>query len=193
MKLYDETGAHSSERSLLSRGSKSPSLLRSEGSSNDKTPFYFWEGPLKIGIPGLLWWPSSWESVCQFKRHRFGPCCRKIPHATDQLSLSVQFSSVAQSYPTKPLHSHNYWTSTLEPLTFNYWSPHALESMLYHKRNHSNEKSTLQRRSGFISWVRNIPWRKKWQPTPIFYPRKSHGQRSLAGYSPWSRKESNTS
>lgn len=100
MYLYDETGAHSSERSLLSGGSKSPSLLRSEGSSNDKTPFYFWEGPLKIGIPGLLWWPSSWESVCQFKRHRFGPCCRKIPHATDQQSLSVQFSSVMQSCPT---------------------------------------------------------------------------------------------
>ena len=30
-----------------------------------------------------------------------------------------------------------------------------------------------------------IPWRKKWQPTPVFLPGKSHGQRSLAGYSPW--------
>ena len=30
-----------------------------------------------------------------------------------------------------------------------------------------------------------IPWRRKWQPTPVFLPRKSHGQRSLAGYSPW--------
>ena len=29
-----------------------------------------------------------------------------------------------------------------------------------------------------------IPWRRKWQPTPVFLPRKSHGQRSLAGYSP---------
>ena len=35
-----------------------------------------------------------------------------------------------------------------------------------------------------------IPWRRKWQPTPIFLPGKSRGQRSLAGYSPWSRKES---
>ena len=34
-------------------------------------------------------------------------------------------------------------------------------------------------------WVGKIPWRRKWQPTPIFLPRKSHGQRSLTGYSPW--------
>ena len=35
-----------------------------------------------------------------------------------------------------------------------------------------------------------IPWRRKWQPAPVFLPGKSHGQRSLAGYSPWNRKES---
>ena len=34
-------------------------------------------------------------------------------------------------------------------------------------------------------WVRKIPWRKKWQPTPVFLPGKSHGQRSLMGCSPW--------
>ena len=33
-----------------------------------------------------------------------------------------------------------------------------------------------------------IPWRRKWQPTPVFLPGKSHGQRSLAGYSPWGSK-----
>ena len=42
----------------------------------------------------------------------------------------------------------------------------------------------------FNPWVRKAPWRKKWQPTPVFLPGKSHGQRSLAGYSPWGRKES---
>ena len=39
------------------------------------------------------------------------------------------------------------------------------------------------------SWVRKIPWRREWQPTPVFLPRESHGQRSLADYSPWSYKE----
>ena len=37
-------------------------------------------------------------------------------------------------------------------------------------------------------WIRNIPWRRKWQPTPVFLPGKSHGWRSLAGWSPWGRK-----
>ena len=38
-------------------------------------------------------------------------------------------------------------------------------------------------------WVGKIPWRRKWQPIPIFLPGKSHGQRSLAGYSLWGHKE----
>ena len=41
---------------------------------------------------------------------------------------------------------------------------------------------------GSLSWVEKIPWRRKWQPTSVFLPGKSHGQRSLAGYSPWSLK-----
>ena len=45
---------------------------------------------------------------------------------------------------------------------------------------------------GFDSWVGKIPWRRKWQPNPVFLPGKSHGQRSLAGYSPWGCKESDT-
>ena len=44
----------------------------------------------------------------------------------------------------------------------------------------------------FKPWVGEIPWRRKWQPTLVFLPGKSHGQRSLVGYSPWSWKESDT-
>ena len=44
------------------------------------------------------------------------------------------------------------------------------------------------RRLGFNSWVWKIPWRRKWQPTPVFFPGKSHGQRRLAGCSPWGGK-----
>ena len=40
------------------------------------------------------------------------------------------------------------------------------------------------RRPGFNPWVRKIPWRRKWQPIPVFLPGEFHGQRSLAGYSP---------
>ena len=38
-------------------------------------------------------------------------------------------------------------------------------------------------------WVGKIPWRRKWQPTPAILPGEFHGQRSLAGYSPWGCKE----
>ena len=51
------------------------------------------------------------------------------------------------------------------------------------------KESTCQcRRCGFHPRAGKKPWRSKWQPTPVFLPRKSHGQRSLAGYSPWSQK-----
>ena len=46
------------------------------------------------------------------------------------------------------------------------------------------------KRNRFDPWVRKIPWRRKWQSTPVFLPGKSHGQRSLEGYSPWGHKES---
>ena len=47
-------------------------------------------------------------------------------------------------------------------------------------------------RCGFDPWVWKIPWRRAWKPTPVFLLGESHGQRSLAGYSPWGRKESDT-
>ena len=52
------------------------------------------------------------------------------------------------------------------------------------------ESGSQYRRHGLDPWVRKIPWRKKWQPTPVFLPGESHGQRSLAGYSPWHCKGS---
>ena len=45
---------------------------------------------------------------------------------------------------------------------------------------------------GFRSWVGKIPWRRKCQYTPVFLSREFHGQRSLAGYSPWGHKESDS-
>ena len=45
------------------------------------------------------------------------------------------------------------------------------------------------RRPGFDPWVRKIPWRRKWQPTPVLLPGKFNEWRSLVGYSPWGRKE----
>ena len=46
-----------------------------------------------------------------------------------------------------------------------------------------------QRRPRFHPWVGKIPWRRAWQPTPAFLPGEFHGQKNLAGYSPWGLKE----
>ena len=45
------------------------------------------------------------------------------------------------------------------------------------------------KRSKFDPRVGKIPWKRAWQPTPVFLPEKYHRQRSLAGYSPWGHKE----
>ena len=61
----------------------------------------------------------------------------------------------------------------------------------------SGKESTCQcrrhRRHGFDPWVGKIAWRRKWQPTPVFWLGESHGQRSLGGYLPWGHTESDMS
>ena len=65
-----------------------------------------------------------------------------------------------------------------------------LEWTLIHPGGSAGYRNCLQdRRSGFNPWVRKIPWRRAWQPTPVFLPGVSHGQRSLVGFSTWSHKE----
>ena len=60
----------------------------------------------------------------------------------------------------------------------------------------SDKESTCRcrrhKRQEFNPWVRKIPWRRAWQPTSVFLPGESHGQRSLAGYSPWGHTELDT-
>ena len=57
----------------------------------------------------------------------------------------------------------------------------------------SGKEPTCQwRKPGFSPCIGKIPWRRKWQPTPVSLPGKSYGQRSLVGYSPWGHKESDT-
>ena len=60
----------------------------------------------------------------------------------------------------------------------------------------SGKESTCQcrrhKRHRFDPWVGKIPWRRAWQLTAVVLPRESHGQRSLAGYSPWGHKELDT-
>ena len=69
----------------------------------------------------------------------------------------------------------------------------ALPSASFTDRWVSGKESSCQcrrcKRHRFGPWIRKIPWRRKWQPTPVFLPRRFHGQWSLAGYSPRGCKE----
>ena len=56
----------------------------------------------------------------------------------------------------------------------------------------SKESVCQCRKPSFVPWVGKIPWRRKWQPTPVFLPGNPHRQRSLVGCSPRDLKESGT-
>ena len=77
---------------------------------------------------------------------------------------------------------------------------HWSSSLLPERRVHTGAPLVVQwqrfclptKRHGFDPWVGKIPQRSKWKPGPVFLTRKSHGQRSLADYSPWGHKELDT-
>ena len=62
----------------------------------------------------------------------------------------------------------------------------------WHSGKESACRCRTRKRCPFNSWVGNIPWRKKWQSTPVFLPGKFHGQKSLLGDSPCGLKELDT-
>ena len=78
--------------------------------------------------------------------------------------------------------------SNEDVITCVYWK--LLESVGGFPGGSDGKESACQwRRLRFDPWVRKIPWRREWQPTPVLLPGKSHGQRSLVGYSPWGHVE----
>ena len=97
------------------------------------------------------------------------------------------------------LYFFNVYLFTLEILFKNDCPPvSSFHFISQYKTQHENfpsssvgKRTHLQcRRHRFDPWAGKIPWRRAWQPVPVFLPGESHGQRSLAGYSPWSHKES---
>ena len=69
--------------------------------------------------------------------------------------------------------------------------------MLYHARLEIRGKEYTCycrrcKKHGFSPWVGKMPWRRAWQPTPVFLPGEAHGQRNLVGHSPWGPKEPDT-
>ena len=66
-----------------------------------------------------------------------------------------------------------------------------LKNLPAKKKKEKKKRICLQcSRPRFDPWVRKIPWRREWLPTPVSLPGEFHGQRSLADCSPWGRRES---
>ena len=86
------------------------------------------------------------------------------------------------------------WTTSFRASSLNSTSKSSPQKLPFLSRWCRGKESAYQcrrhKRCGFDPWVRKIPWRRKGQPTPVYFPGKSHGQRSLSGCSPWSCKES---
>ena len=110
--------------------------------------------------------------------------------------MSVSFLPLTVSSKTHILTVEaNFWSfltllpiifATAEPLQKKRWKRKWLKNNIKCKRLpwwFAGKESTCQfRRCRFKSWNWKISWRRKWQHTPVFLPRKSHGWRSLAGY-----------
>ena len=121
-------------------------------------------GILQARIPGWVAMPSSRESSPPRDRTR---------------SPALQ----ADSLPSEPpgilyIMDKSSWVS---PLSCSIISDHRVAQMVKHL--------SAMRETQVQSLGAEDPWRRKWQPTPVLLPGKSHGWRNLVGYSLWSRKE----
>ena len=98
-------------------------------------------------------------------------------------------SAGGKTFHSKTFHTVSIW------LKNNFNHIHALHfkvkvfqlSTWQSRRVDTVRASLVAQTVGSLGW--KIPWRRAWQPTPVFLPGESHGLRSLEGYSPWCRKE----
>ena len=115
------------------------------------------------------------------------------------LESVVISSSRGSSGPRDQTHISCFVRQVLfnaEPPGAEAWNnPHQTVCLAHHgPGGTSGREPACQRRRrkrwGFDPWVGKVPWRRAWQPTPVFLPGESHGQRSLVGYSPRGLTES---
>ena len=129
---------------------------------------------------------SGKESACQCRRHkrrRFDPWVRKILWSKKWQPTSVFLPG--KFHGQRSLVGYSPWGCNKLDMT-EQLSTQAHMPFYGLLRWLSGKESACQcRRCGFNPRFGNIPWRRKWHPTPVFVPGKSHGQKSLVGYSPW--------
>ena len=141
--------------------------------------------------PGFPGGASIKDSTYQCRRQGLIPVLGRSPGGGHGNLLQY-------SCPESPM-GRGAWRATVHGVTrtrswLKQLSTHAHSEVPGFPRWCSGKESACQckrcERRSFSLWVEKIPWRRKWQP--VFLPGKFHGQRSLAGYSPWGCKESET-
>ena len=152
--------------------------------------------PTPVVLPGES---QGWKSLVGCRL--WGPTVRH--DWSDLAAAAAAFNRKVSKFSTGPEHMKVTWilfnwqvTGTIinlfEGLT--YLSPSNRLTFIGFPTWLSGKESPCQCRRGrrlrFNPRVRKIHWRRKWHSTPVFLPGKSHGQRSLVGYSPWGYKES---
>ena len=122
-----------------------------------------------------------------------------ISRGSSQPRERTQVSCIADRrfnlWASRPFKSRGQRVGTsalVLPMTVQSWLPSEFTGLisLWSKGLSRVFPSTIIQKHQFFGTQRS--WRRKWQPTPVFLPGESHGQRSLVGYSPRGRKESDT-
>ena len=143
------------------------------------------DGAARLGetkVTGVHWRRecSDWVEALEI--------CRDFSDCSD----CSDFSEIAHLVSWAPIIGDNSWSSRKshlkEEIIFDLTKSQASPVV----KNLPACQCKRCKRCGFDLWVRNIPWRRKWQPTPVFLPGECHGQRCLPGYTPWGRKDSDT-
>ena len=149
-----------------------------------------WKGAISLGsILGLV--PCS-----QAGATTRSPNMRWALSIVEQSSRSPLGSNLVQIWVILSYYRVQLWVvGILAPETMTILALREFFGNMYEKVRCllwlSGKKSACQcRRHQFDPWVGTVPWRRKWQTASVFLPGKSHGQRSLVGYSSWGRKES---
>ena len=126
--------------------------------------------------PALCWWDGVITcSVETGGDHGFTLefCTLHIFKSPDTPPLEVLWSFLGPHHMYTDMYTYMYMLASRVALVVKNWPAHAGDV-----------------RGAFHPWVGKIPWRRAWQPSPVFLPGESRGQRSLVGYSPWGRMES---
>ena len=157
----------------------------------------FWILAILIGLTCNLWCWTSFHLIIWHLYVFFGkvlflwPIFNPVVHFLICWVLRVLCTSCIHDF--YQIHILQMFYPNMWLVVSLYWSWYIFYRV-YSKRRTSLVSQTIVclkcRRPGLYLWVGKIPWKWKWQHTPVFLSGKPHGQRSLAGYSSWGCKES---